>query len=103
MALRCGSRMPLDRRKIKGTMKDGRLRGRFIWLLEEMCRNCGVDVQLIDPTLDYYENKRNIEMQTRKRLFLKPEKAAEAEIREMEALAKTYMEMMQAYEEGGRV
>jgi len=103
MALRCGFRMPLDRGKIKGTMKDGRLRGRFIWLLEEMCKRCGVDVQMIDPTLDYYENKRNIEMQTRKRLFLKPEKAAEAEIREMEALAKTYMEMMQAYEEGGRV
>ena len=92
----------VDRRKISGTMKDGRLRGRFIWLLEEMCRRCGVDVQMIDPTLDYYENKRNIEMQTRKRLFLKPEKAAKAEMKEMEALAESYMEMMQAYEEERR-
>jgi len=60
--------------KIRGTMKEGRLRGRFMWLLETMCRKCGVDVQMIDNTLDYYENKRNIETQAHKRLHLNPHK-----------------------------
>jgi len=60
--------------KIRGTTKGGRLRGRFMWLLETMCRRCGVDVQMIDATLDYYENKRNIESQAHKRLCLNPHK-----------------------------
>lgn len=37
---------------------------RFIWLLEAMCRNSGVDVQLIDPKLTYSENKDNIQRMT---------------------------------------
>lgn len=34
---------------------------RFIWLLEKMCRNSSIDVQLIDPCLTYSENKDNIQ------------------------------------------
>jgi len=64
--------------KIRGTMKDGKLRGRFLWLLETMCRKCGVDVQMIDLTLDYYENKHNIEVQVHRHLFLKPHKKRES-------------------------
>ena len=60
-------------------MRNGRLRGRFLWLLEEMCRRCGVDVQMIDHGLDYFENKKNIEEQCHVRLFLKPDKRAPEE------------------------
>jgi len=82
---------------VKGTMKDGKLRGRFIWLLEEMCRRCGVDVQLIDARLDYYENKANIEEQVHLRLFLKPEKRLpEVEQEELDAVVEAYEEMMDA-------
>lgn len=43
---------------------------RFIWLLEAMCKNSGVDPHLIDPKLTYSENKLNIEDQTRVKLRL---------------------------------
>ena len=80
-------------KKIRGTIdkQKGRLRGRFKWLLEEMCRQTGVDVQMIDPTLDYFENKRNIEEQARKKLFLKPEKREpEEEEAEIERVERIY-------------
>jgi len=72
--------------KIRGTMKDGRLRGRFVWLLETMCQKCGVDIQMIDSTLDYYENKANIEAQLHKRLYLKRQNHE----KELETMVKVY-------------
>jgi len=47
-----------------------KLEGRFVWLLETMCRKQGIDVQLIDSELTYAENKTNIERQVHKRLRL---------------------------------
>lgn len=46
---------------------------RFIWLLEAMCQNSGVDVQLIDDKLTYDENKHNIESITGIKLRLSGE------------------------------
>lgn len=37
------------------------LPGRFRWLLEEMCEKQGIDIQEIDPALDFWENKAAIE------------------------------------------
>jgi len=47
-----------------------RLAGRFVWLLETMCRRQEIDIQLIDYELTYWENKANIEGQVHKRLIL---------------------------------
>ena len=76
--------------KIRGTTKDGRLRGRFLWLLETMCRKCGVDIQMIDSTLDYYENKANIEAQVHKRLYLNPKKERNNHEKGLRAMVKVY-------------
>lgn len=37
------------------------LEGRFRWLLEKMCREKGIDLQLIDDNLSYWENIDNIQ------------------------------------------
>lgn len=72
-------------------MRHGRLRGRFLWLLEKMCRRCSVDVQMIDHGLNYCENKRNIEEQCHVRLFLKPEKRGpEEQEKETDLMVRTY-------------
>ena len=73
-------------------MKNGRLRGRFIWLLEEMCRNSGVDVQLIDHRLTYSENKNNIQRITgiKLRLNKNSRKMDEEEVKEWEAQEEWY-------------
>lgn len=49
------------------------MKPRFIWLLEAMCINSRVDVQLIDPKLSYSENKDNIERITGIKLRLNGE------------------------------
>ena len=49
------------------------MKPRFIWLLEALCANSGVDPQLIDPKLTYSENKDNIERITGLKLRLKGE------------------------------
>jgi len=72
------------------------LPGRFRWLLEEMCRKCGIDVQMVDYAIDFWENKANIEGQTHKRLFLKPEK------KQVEEEEKRIREIVEAYEEWER-
>ena len=80
-------------KSIRGTFdkKKKKLRGRFVWLLETMCKACRVDVQMIDYQLDYFENKKNIEEQAHARLFLKPEKRVpEEEAREIESVVKSY-------------
>jgi len=78
--------------KINGTMSNGRLRGRFMWLLSEMCRKCDLDVQVIDPALDYFENKAAIEREYRRRLFLKPDKRApEEELKQIDREVKSYV------------
>ena len=37
------------------------LPGRQMWLLTQMCKRVGVDPKFIDSSLDYYENKEEIE------------------------------------------
>jgi hypothetical protein len=46
------------------------LAGRFLWLLEAMCRQQGIDVQEIDSMLDFWENKAAIEAKYRTMLVL---------------------------------
>jgi len=48
------------------------MKARFIWLLEELCQRNGVDIQLIDPSLTYSENKHNIESKTGIKLRFSP-------------------------------
>jgi len=72
-------------------MRGGRLQGRFMWLLEEMCRRCEVDTEFIDPTLTYYENKAEIEKEAHTRLFLKPDKRGpKVEMEEARDMVKSY-------------
>ena len=47
------------------------LPARQMWLLREMCRRRGVDTKLIDPAIDYWENKAEIEREALVRLRLK--------------------------------
>ena len=39
------------------------LDGKFYWLLSNMCLRKGIDTKYIDPELNYWENKENIEKQ----------------------------------------
>lgn len=51
-------------------------------------------IQMIDPNIDYLENKANVESQMHKRLFLKPEKRrAEEEEKRIKAVVEAYEEM----------
>jgi len=44
-------------------MKRYRLEPRFVWLLGTMLRKAGIDISYIDSSLNYWENKNNIEHQ----------------------------------------
>ena len=55
------------------------LAGRFVWLLGEMCRKQGIDVQEIDENLDFWENKSKIEEKARGSLVLKLSRLDELE------------------------
>ncbi len=46
------------------------LEGRFRWLLSTMMRKHEIDVSYIDSSLDYWENKLNIERQFAVKLSL---------------------------------
>lgn len=73
-------------------MRQSVMEPRFIWLLEEMCRNCGVDVQLIDLRLSYSENKDNIQRITGIKLRLKKDfkEMDEEELKEWESQEEWY-------------
>ncbi len=65
---------------MKGNRK-GELPGRFRWLLEEMSRKQGFDVQEIDRSLTYWENKRIVEKKYHTALVLKPSRLDEERLR----------------------
>jgi hypothetical protein len=50
------------------------LSGRFRWLLESMMRKQEIDIQELDYTLNYWENKAAIEAKYRTMLVLKANK-----------------------------
>ncbi len=52
-------------------MKKKALTGRFRWLLGEMMRRQGIDVQELDTTLEYWEAKAEVEAKYRTKLVLK--------------------------------
>jgi len=58
------------------------LAGRFRWLLAEMMRKQGIDVQEIDSEISFWENKAEIERKYCTVLVLKMENYEEAWLRQ---------------------
>jgi len=83
-------------RKERFARADSVMEGRFIWLLEELCRRNGVDIQLIDHSVTYSENKEEIESLTgiKLRFSQNAREIDEEEYREWAAMEDRYNELV---------
>jgi len=73
------------------------LPSRQMWLLSQMCKRTGVDTKEIDPSLDYFENKTEIERLSGAGLRLKP--GLESAVKEPKRDLQLEREEKAAYEE----
>jgi len=79
-------------------MPGRKLPQRMYWLLATMCARKGVDPAIIDPTLDYWENKQLIEEQARVKLALSTSGEAKRFEEEMKWLDEKYEWQREQYE-----